>query len=142
MDVLLGEDEALPKNRLALICKHCRLVNGQAPPGVKGVEDIGKWRCGGCGGWNGEENEARKLMKEMKKNEEKDRAEGWSHVSRGNEREAEGSEEEAGSLARKEESTHISSDDDKDTEDEDSDETPARNLRSRKSKGGVTKEEQ
>ncbi len=67
MDVLLGEDETLPKNRMALICKHCRLVNGQAPPGIKRPEDLGKWRCGGCGGWNGEENEAEKLVAEMAK---------------------------------------------------------------------------
>lgn len=49
MDVLLGEDETLPRARLALICSNCRLVNGQAPPGVKRLEDVGKWRCGGCG---------------------------------------------------------------------------------------------
>jgi len=67
MDVLLGEDETLPKNRMALICKHCRLVNGQAPPGVKRPEDLGKWKCAGCGGWNGEENEAKKLVAEMAK---------------------------------------------------------------------------
>ena len=49
MDVLLGEDETLPRARLALICSNCRLVNGQAPPGVKRLEDVGKWRCEGCG---------------------------------------------------------------------------------------------
>ena len=49
MDALLGEDETLPTARLALICNKCRLVNGQAPPGVKRLEDVGKWRCGGCG---------------------------------------------------------------------------------------------
>ena len=49
MDVLLGEDETLPRARLALICDNCRLVNGQAAPGVKRLEDVGKWRCGGCG---------------------------------------------------------------------------------------------
>lgn len=49
MDVLLGEDETLPTARLALICSNCRLVNGQAPPGMKRLEDVGKWRCGGCG---------------------------------------------------------------------------------------------
>ena len=47
-DALLGEDETLPRARLALICNNCRLVNGQAPPGVKRLEDVGKWRCGGC----------------------------------------------------------------------------------------------
>ena len=48
-DALLGEDETLPRARLALICNNCRLVNGQAPPGVKRLEDVGRWRCGGCG---------------------------------------------------------------------------------------------
>lgn len=48
-DALLGEDETLPRARLALICEKCRLVNGQAPPGVRRLEDVGKWRCGGCG---------------------------------------------------------------------------------------------
>ena len=48
-DVLLGEDETSPRARLALICDNCRLVNGQAPPGVRRLEDVGKWRCGGCG---------------------------------------------------------------------------------------------
>ncbi|ORY17814.1 hypothetical protein BCR34DRAFT_474340 [Clohesyomyces aquaticus] len=55
LDALLGEDETQPKNRLALICTECRLVNGQAPPGTRTVEDIGRWRCGGCGAWNGKE---------------------------------------------------------------------------------------
>ncbi|KAF2231635.1 hypothetical protein EV356DRAFT_286012 [Viridothelium virens] len=54
MDVLLGEDETQPRNRLALICGSCRLVNGQAPPGVKTMGEVGRWRCGGCGAWNGE----------------------------------------------------------------------------------------
>lgn len=55
LDALLGEDETQPKNRLVLICSECRLVNGQAPPGVRTIEDIGKWRCGGCRAWNGKE---------------------------------------------------------------------------------------
>ncbi|KAJ4412165.1 hypothetical protein N0V91_000633 [Didymella pomorum] len=55
LDALLGEDETQPKNRLALICSECRLVNGQAPPGARTIEDIGKWRCGGCKAWNGKE---------------------------------------------------------------------------------------
>ncbi|KAH0543719.1 hypothetical protein FGG08_002035 [Glutinoglossum americanum] len=66
LDLLLGEDETLPRNRLALICAHCRLVNGQAPPGIKRLEDLGKWRCGGCGGWNGEEDEAKKIIAEVR----------------------------------------------------------------------------
>ncbi|MCJ1373662.1 hypothetical protein MMC20_004891 [Loxospora ochrophaea] len=66
MDVLLGEDETLPKSRLALICRECRLVNGQAPPGIKRLEDVGKWRCAGCGFMNGEESEAKKIVAEIK----------------------------------------------------------------------------
>lgn len=62
MDVLLGEDESLPRNRIALICNQCRLVNGQAPPGVKGLENLGRWRCGGCGTMNGEEVEVKKIV--------------------------------------------------------------------------------
>ena len=66
MDVLLGEDEMLPRNRLALICSHCRLVNGQASPGVKRLEDIGRWRCSGCGTMNGEEKDAEKIIANIK----------------------------------------------------------------------------
>ncbi|CAD6567096.1 MAG: hypothetical protein ASARMPREDX12_009251 [Alectoria sarmentosa] len=66
MDVLLGEDETLPRARLALICSSCRLVNGQAPPGVKRLEDVGKWRCGSCGATNGEESEAKEIVASIK----------------------------------------------------------------------------
>jgi hypothetical protein len=55
LDSLLGEDETQAKNRFALICNECRLVNGQAPPGAKGLEDVGRWRCSGCHAWNGRE---------------------------------------------------------------------------------------
>lgn len=65
LDVLLGEDETSPKNRIALICDNCRLVNGQAPPGKKTLEEIGRWRCGGCGSWNGKENETKKLVRQI-----------------------------------------------------------------------------
>ena len=67
MDVLLGEDETLPKNRIVLICKQCRLVNGQAPPGVKQLEDVGTWRCSGCGVVNGDESDATKLVADIKR---------------------------------------------------------------------------
>ena len=30
-------------------------MNGQAPPGTRSLEDVGRWRCGGCGAWNGKE---------------------------------------------------------------------------------------
>ncbi|KAJ9649745.1 hypothetical protein H2199_000524 [Coniosporium tulheliwenetii] len=65
LDVILGEDETHPKNRIALICSHCRLVNGQAPPGTRSLADLGKWKCAECGGWNGEESEARKIMEQV-----------------------------------------------------------------------------
>ncbi|KAF2133121.1 hypothetical protein P153DRAFT_363344 [Dothidotthia symphoricarpi CBS 119687] len=55
LDALLGEDETQAKNRMALICSECRLVNGQAPPGTRSIEDVGRWRCGGCRAWNGKE---------------------------------------------------------------------------------------
>ncbi|KAJ6091608.1 hypothetical protein N7467_003577 [Penicillium canescens] len=35
LDVLLGEDETQPRNRMVMICTSCRLVNGQAPPGSR-----------------------------------------------------------------------------------------------------------
>lgn len=55
-DVLLGDDEALPRNRFALICRSCRLVNGQAPPGTRSLAELGTWRCMACGVVNGEAN--------------------------------------------------------------------------------------
>lgn len=55
IDALLGEDETQPKNRFALICSECRLVNGQAPPGARSLEDVGRWKCGGCHVMNGKE---------------------------------------------------------------------------------------
>lgn len=59
---MLGDDETQPKNRIALLCGNCRLVNGQAPPGVKTPDELGRWRCGSCGAWNGEESEASKVL--------------------------------------------------------------------------------
>lgn len=70
LDVLLGEDETQPKNRLALICSTCRIVNGQAPPGVKTLEELGRWRCGNCGAWNGEESEAKKVLAGIRKEQQ------------------------------------------------------------------------
>ncbi|KAL4877814.1 hypothetical protein BJY04DRAFT_123417 [Aspergillus karnatakaensis] len=66
LDVLLGEDETQPRNRVVLICSSCRLVNGQAPPGMKSLEELGRWRCGGCGAWNGEENVAKRALEDIK----------------------------------------------------------------------------
>lgn len=65
MDTLLGEDETAAKNRIVLICKECRLVNGQAPPGTTSLAEVGLWRCMGCGSKNGEENEGKRILKEV-----------------------------------------------------------------------------
>jgi hypothetical protein len=54
---LMGEDETLPTNRLALLCTSCRMVNGLAPPGIRTPEELGKWRCASCGAWNGVEQQ-------------------------------------------------------------------------------------
>lgn len=62
MDVVLGEDETQAKNRFALICAQCRLVNGQAPPGARTLEDVGRWRCKECGAMNGVESEVGKVL--------------------------------------------------------------------------------
>ena len=73
MDLLLGEDETLPGKRMALICSNCRLVNGQAPPGMQRLEDIGKWRCMGCGTMNGEDNdEVKKIVASIRQEKSKD----------------------------------------------------------------------
>lgn len=64
-DVLLGEDETAPKNRIVLICKSCRLVNGQAPPGTKTLSEVGQWRCMSCGAPNGEIDEGKRIMNEV-----------------------------------------------------------------------------
>lgn len=55
-----------PRNRMAMICTSCRLVNGQAPPGIKTPEELGRWRCGSCGAWNGEESETTKILSTLR----------------------------------------------------------------------------
>ncbi|KAF6834536.1 Protein lunapark [Colletotrichum musicola] len=65
MDLLLGEDETASKNRIVLICAHCRLVNGQAPPGTKALSELGTWRCMGCGAKNGEMDEGKRILQEV-----------------------------------------------------------------------------
>lgn len=65
LDLLLGEDETAPKNRIVLICKQCRLVNGQAPPGTKALSEIGTWKCMACGAVNGEMDEGTRIVKEV-----------------------------------------------------------------------------
>lgn len=61
---MLGEDENLAKNRLVLLCQSCRVVNGQAPPGIKTLEELGRWRCQNCGAWNGVQAEATRMVQE------------------------------------------------------------------------------
>ncbi|KIW81260.1 hypothetical protein Z517_04285 [Fonsecaea pedrosoi CBS 271.37] len=82
LDVLLGEDETAAKNRLVLLCARCRLVNGQAPPGVRTLEELGRWRCSGCGAWNGAESEGAKVVKEVTSASKMDDGEGWESVPR------------------------------------------------------------
>lgn len=86
LDVLLGEDETSAKNRLALICAHCRLVNGQAPPNIRRLEEIGRWRCGSCGAWNGVdkvEHQVGRMVQEMKMKEQRDGGHSeWTRESR------------------------------------------------------------
>ncbi len=86
---MLGEDETLAKNRFALICAYCRLINGQAPPGIRTLEDIGRWRCGSCGAWNGVEkveHQVGRMVQEMKMKDEREGGDGRrTKVSRGDE---------------------------------------------------------
>lgn len=65
LDVVLGEDETQAKNRIALICQNCKLVNGQAPPGARTLEDVGRWRCSTCHAWNGVESEDQKILRQV-----------------------------------------------------------------------------
>lgn len=63
LDLLMGDDEKAASHRLALICSNCRLVNGQAPPGVQRLEEVGRWRCKECKAWNGvDESEVKELL--------------------------------------------------------------------------------
>lgn len=75
-DALLGEDETAPKNRIALICRQCRLVNGQAPPGTQSLVEVGRWRCMACGSMNGEEKQTvgERLVREVLAEKEKEDA--------------------------------------------------------------------
>ncbi|UKZ47856.1 hypothetical protein TrVGV298_002089 [Trichoderma virens] len=72
-DVLLGEDETAPKNRIVLICRTCRLVNGQAPPGTKSLGELGMWKCMACGTPNGEMDEGKRIVREVLKSQEKEK---------------------------------------------------------------------
>ena len=65
LDTLLGEDETAAKNRIVLVCSHCHLVNGQAPPGTKSLSDLGMWKCMACGAANGEMDEGKRIVQEV-----------------------------------------------------------------------------
>jgi hypothetical protein len=65
LDIVLGDDETLPKNRIVLLCRKCRLVNGQAPPGTRSLEDLGTWRCKECHALNGQDSEAKAMIREI-----------------------------------------------------------------------------
>ncbi|GAB7346734.1 hypothetical protein MBLNU459_g1844t1 [Dothideomycetes sp. NU459] len=65
LDVVLGDDETQPKNRIVLICQSCRLVNGQAPPGTRSLDSLGQWRCSACGVMNGHEGEAKQMIQRI-----------------------------------------------------------------------------
>ncbi|GAM88093.1 hypothetical protein ANO11243_061240 [Dothideomycetidae sp. 11243] len=71
LDAILGEDETQPRNRIALICRVCRLVNGQAPPGTRDLKDVGVWRCMACHATNGVQTPAEKALSEAVKEEKK-----------------------------------------------------------------------
>jgi hypothetical protein len=51
---------------MAMICSTCQLVNGQAPPGIKTLEELGRWRCGSCGAWNGVESETNQILTSLR----------------------------------------------------------------------------
>jgi hypothetical protein len=124
LDVVLGEDETSSKNRFALICAApaCRLVNGQAPPGARSLEDVGRWRCKGCGQMNGVESEVGKVLQQAERK-----------------REVSGSSSEVPKVTEMEErAVKKEEDNDDDEEDEESEEqssgvdtTPAESTRSK-----------
>lgn len=114
LDVLLGEDEMQPRNRMAMICSSCRLVNGQAPPGIKTPEELGRWRCGSCGAWNGVESETTKILSSLRQNA--GRAEGnWESQSEGHP-DGEGTVDDGALVGSSEEGQHTPSQDSEDFE--------------------------
>jgi hypothetical protein len=120
LDALLGEDETQAKNRFALICSECRLVNGQAPPGAKGLEDVGKWRCSGCHAWNGREKAREDVVGLVR---------GWEEERKGKETD--------GKVKEMEEKVVESDGSDEESEEDEEQKPLSRNTRSKtKGKGG------
>jgi hypothetical protein len=134
MDALLGEDETQPKNRLALICHECRLVNGQAPPGTRSLDDVGRWRCSGCGAWNGKEKAKEDVVAGLVQNWEAERKarekELGTRTDGGHDSDNRDTEDDAGVTAGTDESSDV------DVAEESTEEAqpPSRSTRS-KSKG-------
>lgn len=134
LDVLLGEDETSPKNRIVLICQNCRLVNGQAPPGVKGLDELGKWRCGGCGAWNGEESEAKKVLDSIQQESASEVADEKHAPNVDGGEEEDGDEEDEAAGKKEEESTS----DDKSDEEEQVQTTGSNSDKKQQSSSGVS----
>jgi hypothetical protein len=130
MDALLGEDETQAKNRLALICSECRLVNGQAPPGARTLEDVGRWRCGGCHAWNGKERPQDDVVASL--------VQGWDAERKMREKELSGSGEMEEVKAKRVEEEKEDEDEEEEEDDQQEEEIPppSRSTRSKtKSKG-------
>ncbi|RMJ04891.1 hypothetical protein CDV36_014442 [Fusarium kuroshium] len=116
-DVLLGEDETAPKNRIVLICQSCRLVNGQAPPGTKTLAEMGSWRCMSCGALNGEMDEGKRIMNEV--------------LDAARDRDAAATEDETATSATSDDIVDVTVDDVKKESDDDG---PAAGVRKRRGK--------
>lgn len=61
-----GEDENWVGTGLALTCDDCRLANRLSPPGIKRLEDFGKWRCGESSAMNREKIEFKNSVASIK----------------------------------------------------------------------------
>lgn len=125
-DVLLGEDETAPKNRIVLICQACRLVNGQAPPGTKSLSDLGSWKCMSCGALNGELDEGKRIMNEVLAQAADDSSEGKEESDKDEEDEEEASSDGVVDVAKE----HIVEELVKEEDD-----GPAAGVRKRRGKG-------
>ncbi|KAK4695406.1 hypothetical protein P7C71_g2344, partial [Lecanoromycetidae sp. Uapishka_2] len=65
--LVVGWREWGPTEFSAIAAGPTMLVNGQAPPGVLRLEDLGRWRCASCGTMNGEDAEAKKIIASISK---------------------------------------------------------------------------
>ncbi|KAJ5508090.1 hypothetical protein N7527_010233 [Penicillium freii] len=140
LDVLLGEDETQPRNRMVMICSACRLVNGQAPPGIKTPEELGRWRCCSCGAWNGVESETTKILNNLRQDAVP--AEGtWEPVSKAeaDTQSSEGTEEGVMVASSEEEQVDSIGSDAEDKTEEEPKPAPVRRSK-RGAKGGKTLE--